>query len=73
MTERYLEDFAVGQTFSFGCSRIDEERIKSFAAEFDPQPFHLDPTAAQHSIFRALPRAVGISLPSPCVFWLKAS
>jgi acyl dehydratase len=34
--------------------RIDEERIKSFAAEFDPQPFHLDATAAQHTLFHGL-------------------
>jgi acyl dehydratase len=54
MNERYLEDFAVGQTFGSGRLRIEEERIKSFAAEFDPQPFHLDPTAAQHTIFRGL-------------------
>ena len=54
MFERYLEDFAVGQTFSSGCLRIDEERINSFAAEFDPQPFHLDAAAAQHTIFRGL-------------------
>jgi acyl dehydratase len=52
--EWYLEDFAVGQTFSSGRSRIDEERIKSFAAEFDPQPFHLDAAAAQDTIFRGL-------------------
>ena len=26
--------------------RIDKERILAFAAEFDPQPFHLDETAA---------------------------
>jgi acyl dehydratase len=54
MTERYLEDFAVGQTFGSGRIRVEEERIKSFAAEFDPQPFHLDPVAAQHTIFRGL-------------------
>ena len=34
--------------------RVDTERIKSFAAEFDPQPFHLDETAAGESIFRGL-------------------
>jgi len=34
--------------------RIDEERIKSFAAEFDPQTFHLDTAAAQHTIFHGL-------------------
>ena len=38
MTERYLEDFAVGQTYGSGRFQIDEKRIKSFASEFDPQP-----------------------------------
>jgi acyl dehydratase len=54
MTERYLEDFAPGQTFGSGRIRIDADRIKSFAAEFDPQPFHVDETAATNSIFRGL-------------------
>ena len=44
---RYLEDFAVGRTYRFGRLRVDEERIKSFAAEFDPQPFHLNAEAAR--------------------------
>jgi acyl dehydratase len=34
---RYLEDFAVGQTFGSGRMRMDKERIFAFAAEFDPQ------------------------------------
>src|SRR6516225_4670727 len=54
MAELYLEDFAVGQTFGSGRLRIEEERIRSFAAEFDPQPFHLDAAAAKHTIFRGL-------------------
>ena len=54
MTERYLEDFAVGPTFGSGRTRIDTERIKSFAAEFDPQPFHLDEAAARDTLFRGL-------------------
>ena len=54
MTERYLEDFAVGQTFGSSRMRIDKERIKSFAAEFDPQPFHLDEAAARDTLFRGL-------------------
>jgi acyl dehydratase len=29
-------------------------RIKEFAAEFDPQPFHLDESAAKASLFRGL-------------------
>jgi acyl dehydratase len=55
MSERYLEDFEVAQTFGgSGRIRIDPERIKSFAAEFDPQPFHLDERAAGDSMFRGL-------------------
>jgi len=54
VTERYLEDFAVGQTFRSGQRQIDAERIKTFAAEFDPQPFHLDEAAARDTIFRGL-------------------
>lgn len=50
----YLEDFAVGQKFGSGRLKVDEERIKSFAAEFDPQPFHLDAAAARATIFRGL-------------------
>jgi len=33
---------------------MDEERIKAFAAEFDPQPFHLDEAAAQATVFHGL-------------------
>jgi acyl dehydratase len=54
LSERYLEDFAVGQTFGSGRLRIDKEQIFAFAAEFDPQPFHLDEAAARHSIFGGL-------------------
>jgi len=54
LSGRYLEDFAVGQTFGSGRLRIDKERIFAFAAEFDPQPFHLDEAAARRSIFGGL-------------------
>jgi acyl dehydratase len=54
MSARYLEDLAVGQIFRSGKLRVDADQIKSFAAEFDPQPFHLDDVAAQNSIFRGL-------------------
>jgi len=50
----YLEDLHVGQKFSSGTYRMDAERIKAFAAEFDPQPFHLDEAAARQSVFRGL-------------------
>jgi hypothetical protein len=35
--------FRGGQTFGSGQLRVDKEQIKTFAAEFDPQSFHLDP------------------------------
>jgi len=54
MTTRYLEDYAAGQVYGSGRLRIDGERIRSFATEFDPQPFHLDEEAAGGSIFRGL-------------------
>ena len=54
MTERFLEDFAVGQTYGSGRLRVDKEAIKAFAAQFDPQPFHLDEGASRDSIFRGL-------------------
>jgi acyl dehydratase len=54
MTGQYLEDFAVGQRFSTGRHIVDTVQIRSFAAEFDPQPFHLDEAAAAKSIFRGL-------------------
>src|SRR4030095_11450908 len=54
MSGRYLEDFAVGQTFGSGRLRVDKEQIKAFAAEFDPQPFHLDENAARETIFFGL-------------------
>lgn len=50
----YLEDLQVGQRFVGGSHVISESEIKTFAAQFDPQPFHLDPAAAVHSIFRGL-------------------
>jgi acyl dehydratase len=54
MTKHYLEDFAPGQTFGSGRLRVDAERIKSFAAEFDPQPFHLDEQTARDTFFGGL-------------------
>ncbi len=52
---RAFEDFTVGLRFrSFGEIPVTAERIRSFAAEFDPQPFHLDDDAARGSLFGGL-------------------
>lgn len=50
----YLEDLHVGQTFTGGPVTVTTEAIKAFAAEFDPQPFHLDEAAAADSLFEGL-------------------
>jgi acyl dehydratase len=50
----YLDDLMVGQRFTSGTYHMDADRMKAFAAEFDPQPFHLDEEAAERSIFRGL-------------------
>ena len=50
----YLEDFAVGQTHRTGTLRVEREAIKAFAAQFDPQPFHLDEEGGRGSLFDGL-------------------
>jgi acyl dehydratase len=54
MTVRYLEDYAVGQTFNTGRLRVDKEQIIAYAKQFDPQPYHLDEDAARKSPFQGL-------------------
>ncbi len=54
MNPRYLEDFAVGQTFSTDSASVSADDIKQFAAAYDPQPFHLDEQAAESTVFRGL-------------------
>jgi len=54
MPALYLEDLAAGQTFRSGRLRVNEAEIKRFAAEFDPQPFHLDEAAARNTMFAGL-------------------
>src|SRR6202171_4813019 len=54
MDRLYLDDLRVGQRFTSGSYVMEEARIKEFAAEFDPQPFHLDEAAAQASVFKGL-------------------
>jgi acyl dehydratase len=50
----YFEDIAVGQKFNSPTLRVEGDAIIAFAAEFDPQPFHLDDAAAHGSIFEGL-------------------
>ncbi|MNQ61846.1 bifunctional aldehyde dehydrogenase/enoyl-CoA hydratase [compost metagenome] len=55
MPLHYLEDLIPGQRF-IGTARVrvTRERIKAFASEFDPQPFHIDEEAATATLFKGL-------------------
>ena len=52
--KRYWEDFTPGQVIEYGPRRVTREEIVGFAAEFDPQPFHLDEAAARASMLGGL-------------------
>ena|SRR5438105_4261107 len=50
----YLDDLHVGQRFVTRTHLIDAEQIKTFAGQFDPQPFHLDEELAKNTLFGGL-------------------
>jgi len=50
----FLDDLRVGQRFMSGRHALDADQIKAFAADFDPQPFHLDEAAASRTVFKGL-------------------
>jgi acyl dehydratase len=50
----YLDDLAVGQKYTTASVAVTLEGSKAFAAEFDPQAFHLDDAAARDSLFERL-------------------
>lgn len=50
----YFEDLSVGQRFLSRCHTISTDEIKAFAAQYDPQPFHLDDVAARDTLFNGL-------------------
>jgi acyl dehydratase len=50
----YLDDLHVGQRFKSGTHTLDAAQIKAFAAQYDPQPFHMNETAAESSLFKGL-------------------
>ena len=50
----WFDDLVVGMRFKSLEKSVTREEIKRFAAEYDPQPFHLDEEAAQRSVFGGL-------------------
>ena len=49
-----FEDLPPGRLGTFGPRRVTREEILAFAAEFDPQPMHLDEEAAKRSLLNGL-------------------
>lgn len=47
----YFEDIAIGDGFGFGPLTLSREDSIAFAAQFDPQPFHLSDEAAASTHF----------------------
>lgn len=55
MEPLYLEDMRPGLMLDLpGELAVDAEAIRAYAAQFDPQPFHLDEEAARASVFGGL-------------------
>ena len=54
MTMLFFEDFKIGHLGRFGPRHVTAEEIRAFAAEFDPQPMHLDEAAASRSMLKGL-------------------
>ena len=54
MTERYWEDFEIGERFVGPGISLSEAQILDFALMYDPQPFHIDREAAAASPFGGL-------------------
>jgi acyl dehydratase len=50
----WWEDFRVGDSAEMGRHTFTEEEILRFGREFDPQPFHADPAAAERTAFGGL-------------------
>lgn len=54
MPRFYYEDYQEGSVATFGPRVVTREEIVAFAAEFDPQPMHLDEAAARESMLGGL-------------------
>jgi len=50
----YFDELAPGRRFTTQNYALEEAEIKTFAAQYDPQPFHVDAAGASHSVFGGL-------------------
>ncbi|MBV8696466.1 MaoC family dehydratase [Bradyrhizobium sp.] len=67
----FFEDFALGQRREIGSFTFTAETIKIFAAQYDPQRFHLDEEEGRKSLFGGL-AASGWHVGSVCMKLLVA-
>lgn len=51
---RYFEDIETGSSMTAGPHPLRAEDIVSFAEQWDPQPWHVDPVAAERSPMKGL-------------------
>jgi acyl dehydratase len=51
---RYFDDYLPGTTHDCGSVSVSQAEIISFATQFDPQPFHVDPEAAARGPYGGL-------------------
>ena len=63
---RFFEDIAIGLRRELGTYAFTAEAIKTFAAKFDPQRFHLDEEEGRKSLFGGL-AASGWHVGSACM------
>jgi acyl dehydratase len=68
---RFFEDLEIGQRREIGAFTFTAEAIKKFAAQFDPQRFHLDEEEGRKSLFGGL-AASGWHVGSVCMKLLVA-
>lgn len=54
MRSLYFDELRLGERFTTDTYAVSEAQITAFAAEFDPQPFHIDDAAARASAFGGL-------------------
>jgi acyl dehydratase len=68
---RFFEDIPIGYRRKIGAYTFTAEAIKTFAAKFDPQRFHLDEEEGRKSLFGGL-AASGWHVGSACMSLLVA-
>jgi acyl dehydratase len=52
--QRWFDDYRIGEIAEFGDYAVTEEEVVAFAQRYDPQPFHIDASAASDTVFGGL-------------------